>query len=162
MRSASGREDFLADALRAGEVAFPAGDSVVEPFVDLEDLADVAVAALTTPAPPDAAGLVHEITGPRSLSFGQATEEIAASLRRSVTYREIGGEEFAARLVALGLPPEAAGGLVGLFAEVLDGRNARPTDQVSRVLGRPASDFADFADAAARAGAWSTAPTARR
>jgi uncharacterized protein YbjT (DUF2867 family) len=152
-------EDFLLHAVGAGEVAFPAGDDVVEPFVDLEDLADVAVAALTAPG---SGGVVHEITGPRSLSFRRATEEIAAALGRPVTYRETSGEEFAAHLVAGGLPPDAAEGLVGLFAEVLDGRNARPTDEVTRVLGRPASDFADFAEAAARAGAWSAAPSARR
>ena len=148
-------EDFLADAVRTGEVAFPAGDGVVEPFVDLEDLADVAVAALTAPATSGVGGVVHEITGPRSISFRQAVEEIAASLGRSVTYREVGGGEFATQLVDAGLPREAAQGLVGLFAEVLDGRNARPTDEVSRILRRPASDFADFAEAAARAGAWS-------
>lgn len=39
-------EGFLADAIPSGEVAFPAGN-VEEPFVDVEDVAEVAAAALT-------------------------------------------------------------------------------------------------------------------
>src|SRR5215212_10696942 len=39
-------EDYLVDGVRSGEVALPARD-VPEPFVDAEDIADVAVAALT-------------------------------------------------------------------------------------------------------------------
>ena len=41
-------EGFLLDAVLAGEVALPAGD-VGEPFVDVDDIADVAVAALRKP-----------------------------------------------------------------------------------------------------------------
>ena len=40
------------------------------------------------------------------------------------------------------------------FTEALDGRNARVTNGVEQVLGRPARDFADFARHAAATGAW--------
>jgi len=150
-------EDFLAEAVAAGEVAFPAGDDVVEPFVDLDDLADVAVTALTGPGP---AGVVHEITGPRALTFRQATEEIATALGRPVAYRTVGDDEFVERLTAAGLPAEAAHGVVALFDEVLDGRNAEPTHGVALALGRPATDFGDYVRAAAASGCWALEPTA--
>jgi uncharacterized protein YbjT (DUF2867 family) len=152
-------EDFLAEAVAAGEVAFPAGDDVVEPFVDLDDLADVAVAALTASGP---AGVVHEVTGPRSLSFRQATEEIAAALGRPVAYRTVSDDEFVEQLTAAGLPAEAALGVVALFEEVLDGRNAAPTDGVAAALGRAATDFGDYARAAATAGSWASLPEVAR
>lgn len=41
-------EHFLLDAVRGGEIALPAG-MVVEPFLDVRDIADVAVKALTEP-----------------------------------------------------------------------------------------------------------------
>ena len=43
-------EAFLLEPLKAGILALPAGD-VPEPFVDVEDIADVAVAALTEDGP---------------------------------------------------------------------------------------------------------------
>jgi uncharacterized protein YbjT (DUF2867 family) len=42
-------EDYLLDPIRAGEVVRPAVDTQLDPFVDADDVADVAVAALTEP-----------------------------------------------------------------------------------------------------------------
>ena len=58
----------MVDGVLAGEVALPAGD-VPEPFVDVEDIADVAVAALTEDGHH---GQVYELTGPRALTFDEA------------------------------------------------------------------------------------------
>ena len=55
-----------------GEVALPVGD-VGEPFVDADDIADVAVAALTEDGH---AGELYELTGPRLLTFADAVAEI--------------------------------------------------------------------------------------
>ena len=52
----------------AGELALPVGD-MPEPFVDVDDIADVAVAALTEDGH---AGRVYELTGPRLLTFADA------------------------------------------------------------------------------------------
>ena len=45
-----------------------------------------------------------------------------------------------------------------MFRTVLDGRNAMLTDDVTRALGRAATDFADYVRAAAAAGAWQIEP----
>ncbi len=134
-------EDFLAESVVAGEFAFPAGE-VSEPFIDADDIADVATKALTEDGH---AGLVHEITGPRLLTFAEAAAEISAALGRPVRYVPVSAAEFAAGLVAAGVEPEFAGPLSELLAEVLDGRNESVTDGVQQVLGRPPRGFADFA-----------------
>ncbi|MGH2671222.1 MAG: SDR family oxidoreductase, partial [bacterium] len=54
-------ENFLLESVRAGEIALPAGDAV-EPFVDADDIADVAVAALTEDGHDSE---IYELTGPR-------------------------------------------------------------------------------------------------
>ena len=136
--------------LLAGELALPAGDAG-EPFVDADDIADVAVAALTEDGH---AGEVYEVTGPRLLTFAEAVGEIARASGRDLRYTTIGIEDFGAGLAAEGVPEEEIGLLSYLFTEVLDGRNAHLTDGVERALGRPPRDFADFAWAAAANGAW--------
>ena len=54
-------------------------------------------------------------------------------------------QDYVAALVSAGLAEEDATGLAYLFAEVLDGRNARLESGISDVLGREARDFRDFA-----------------
>jgi uncharacterized protein YbjT (DUF2867 family) len=144
-------EGFLADAVRAGVLALPAG-GVAEPFVDVDDLADVAVAALTARAAPDR---VHETTGPRLLTFAEAAAELSAAARHEVRYVPLSGPEFVAGLVDEGLPADFAAALGALFGTVLDGRNAAAAGGVAEALGRPPRDFTDYARAAAATGVWS-------
>jgi uncharacterized protein YbjT (DUF2867 family) len=143
-------ESFLLDAVREGVVALPVAD-VGEPFVDIDDLADVAVAALTEEGH---AGATYEVTGPRLLTFAQAAAEIAQAAGREVRFVGAPADEYAAGLAAAGLPPTEADLITYLFGEVLDGRNAHLTDGVQQALGRPPRDFADFARGAAATGVW--------
>ena len=143
-------ETHFRDPVAAGELVLPAGD-MPEPFVDAEDIADVAVAALTEDGH---AGQLYELTGPRLLSFADATAEIAAAAGRPVRFVGVGGDEYASALAAEGVPPGEVALINYLFAEVLDGRNAHLTDGVQRALGRPPRDFGDFAREAAAAGIW--------
>ena len=143
-------EAHFREPLLAGELALPAGD-VGEPFVDTDDIADVAVAALTEEGH---AGEVYEVTGPRLLTFADAVEEIGRAAGRALAYTRIGIDDFANGLARAGVPDDEAGLLRYLFTEVLDGRNARVTDGVQRALGRPPRDFSEFARAAAAGGAW--------
>lgn len=143
-------EDFLADAISDGLVAFPA-DSVVEPFVDVEDIADIAAAALTEDRH---VGAIYEVTGPRLLTFADAVAEIADAVGRKIGYLPVSPQEFESGMVAGGVPAEFAAQLTGLFIEVLDGRNTQLTDGVRRALGREPRDFADYARDAAAGGAW--------
>jgi uncharacterized protein YbjT (DUF2867 family) len=146
-------EHFLADPVREGVIALPAGD-VAEPFIDVEDVAEIAVAALTTD---DHVGVVHELTGPRLLTFHDAAAEISAALGRTVVYVPVSFSEYAGAAAAAGVPREEIGPLTELFSRVLDGHNAFVTDDVERALGRPACDFADYARRAAASGTWDVA-----
>jgi uncharacterized protein YbjT (DUF2867 family) len=143
-------ESYFREPLLEGELALPAGD-VGEPFVDADDIADVAVAALTRDGHE---GRVYEVTGPRLLTFAQAVEEIARATGRDLRFMSIGIDDFAAALARGGVPEEEVGLLRYLFSKVLDGRNARVTDGVELALGRLPRDFADYARAAAADGAW--------
>jgi uncharacterized protein YbjT (DUF2867 family) len=148
-------EDYWVEGVRSGELALPAGE-VPEPFVDADDIADVAVAALTDDRH---IGELYELTGPRLLSFADAVDEIAQAAGRDVRYVPISLEEFAAAAAAQDAPPELIELLTRLFGEVLDGRNARLTDGVRRALGREPRDFSDYARGAAARGVWNQEAT---
>ena len=143
-------ESFMAEGILAGELALPA-DGVPEPFVDVEDIADIALAALTGD---DHAGELYELTGPRPLTFGDAVAEIAAATGRAIAYVPTPIDAYAAALTGAGVPPVEVALITYLFGEVLDGRNARVADGVQRALGRPPRDFGDYARDAAASGAW--------
>jgi uncharacterized protein YbjT (DUF2867 family) len=143
-------EDYMLDHVVSGEIRLPAGD-VPTPFVDADDIADVAVAALTDSRH---AGRVYEVTGPRSLTFAEVAAEIGRAAGRDVRYVPVSLEQHAVEAAAHGVPAEVIELLTYLFSEVIDGRNAATTDGVRRALGREPRDFADYARAVAATGAW--------
>jgi uncharacterized protein YbjT (DUF2867 family) len=148
-------EDFWRDLVVSGEVALPAGE-VPEPFVDADDIADVAVAALTDDRH---IGETYELTGPRLLTFAEAVDEIARATGREIRFVPISIEDFAAVAAAEGVPGEVIELLTYVFSEVLDGRNAHLADGVQRALGREPRDFSDYAREAAASGVWDPGAT---
>ena len=144
-------EGYFREPLLAGELALPAAEVPV-PFVDADDIADVAVAALT-----DArhVGQLYELTGPRLLRFDEAVAEIARASARPLRYVPLTVDEFAAGMSEAGVAEDVVSFLGHLFREVLDGRNAHLADGVQRAHGRPARDFRDYARDTAATGAWS-------
>ena len=151
-------EHFLLQPVRDGVIALPAGD-VAEPFVDVDDIADIAAAALTEAGH---AGEAYEVTGPRLLTFADVADELTRATGRHVSYLAVTPEEYVAAAVDHGVPAEEAGPLAELFSRVLDGRNAHLADGVRRALSRPPRDFADYAAAAAATGVWDVSPNGER
>lgn len=145
-------EGYLRDPVLDGMIALPAG-AVREPMVDVDDIADVAVAALTEERH---SGQLYELTGPRLLSFNETAAELSAAIGRDIQYVPITFDEFHTALHEIG-GPLIADVFTGIARETLDGRNERLGDGVQRALGREPRDFADFCHAAAAAGAWQRA-----
>ena len=133
-------EAFWAEEIATGSLTM-VESTVGEPFVDADDLADVAVAALLDP---EHVGRTHELTGPRLMTFRDVAHEIGSAYGRPIAYRQLPVADYVAVMVSAGLPPEDATGLAYLFDEVLDGRNAHVASGVDDVLGRQARDFQDF------------------
>jgi uncharacterized protein YbjT (DUF2867 family) len=142
-------EGFFRPAVLAGELALPLGD-LRQAFVDADDIAAVAAAALTEDGH---AGQRYELTGPRALSFGEALEIIGRASGRSVRFRGT-AEDYLAAQAALGAPVEQTQQEVEAFARLREAGDARPTGVVRRVTGREPKDFERYAAEAAAAGAW--------
>ena len=93
-------EHFLLEPVLEGVIALPAAD-IAEPFIDVTDVADVAVAALTRDGH---AGKVYELTGPRLLTFAAVAAELARATGRDVRYVPITSAEYAEAAARAGRP----------------------------------------------------------
>jgi uncharacterized protein YbjT (DUF2867 family) len=143
-------ENFFLEPLLAGEVVVPLG-LAAEPFVDVEDIADIAFAALTSSVH---ARQLYELTGPSAISFGDAVALIAAATQRDIELVEVPAPAYREALEGMGMPNGDVELVMYLFTTVLDGRNIATTNGVERALGRPARSFSDYVQRTAATGIW--------
>ena len=143
-------ESFMLDGILAGELVLPAGDTV-EPFIDADDIADVAVAALTEDGHRNR---LFEVTGPRALSFAECIQEIAATIGRPLKYTQVPVDDYIKALQDQGVPENMQWLLHELFTVVFDGRNSPVMPGVEQALGRPATDFSRYVQKTVATGIW--------
>lgn len=143
-------EGEFAGMVLDGAITLPAAD-IPEPFIDVNDIADVAVAALTEDGH---AHEVYEVTGPRLLTFTELAEEISHAAGRPVQFVPVPSDAFSSAIAESGAPKDVAWLLNYLFDTVLDGRNAYLADGVQRALEREPADFSEFARRIAARGVW--------
>ncbi|MFB6811540.1 NmrA family NAD(P)-binding protein [Streptomyces sp. NPDC056387] len=122
-------------------------------FVDADDIAAVAVRALTDVHAP-CTDLV--LTGPETLSHDDVAAIVAEVTGRPVVHRSLSHEELRDRLAAL-MPEEFAAMLAGMDRAIEGGAEDRVTDSVERLTGRPPRGFRAFAERELR-GAGRNAP----
>lgn len=146
-------EGAFIDMVLGGAITLPAGETP-EPFVDVDDIADVAVAALTEDGHQ---GEIYEVTGPRLMTMADIAKDLSAATGREIAFVDVPHDAFLGELTKSGAPKDVVWMLDYLFSTVLDGRNAYLTDGVERALGRAPKDFADYARDVAATGAWRVA-----
>lgn len=145
-------EGYLRDPILAGVLPMPGG-MIQEPIIDIDDIADVVVAALTEEGHK---GALYEVTGPRLLSFADMARVLSQATGRPIQHIPITFEDFHANIASSG-GDFVADVFTAIARETLDGRNANVCDGVERALGRPARAFEAYAEKAAGSGAWSAA-----
>jgi uncharacterized protein YbjT (DUF2867 family) len=143
-------EGFMYETLLDDVVRLPAGP-VPEPFVDADDIADVAVAALTDDKH---IGKLYELTGPQAITFADAVAEVARATGRDIRLEQIPVEDFTAGMREAQVPSVFVDLVVSLFTEVLDGRNVAVADGVREALGREPKPFAQYVRETAATGVW--------
>jgi uncharacterized protein YbjT (DUF2867 family) len=143
-------EGFMIEGILNGELVLPAGQTV-EPFIDVDDIADVAVAALTRP---ELRNRLFEVSGPRALNFEQCAAEISEAVGYPVSYTQVPIDDFIKVLRDQGVPEDVLWLMRELFTVVFDGRNSSPTSGVEDALGRPATDFSEYVRKVMATGAW--------
>lgn len=133
-------EGFLTDGLRTGVLRIPTGDGSAT-WIDAEDIADVAVAALTEPGHH---GRTYEMSGPRALTVAQAVAEISEALGSPIRYEPVPVDEYRSELVEQGWPEEAAQEMVSALSAIRRSLEAKVSPGVREALGREPRDFTEF------------------
>lgn len=143
-------EDFLLPSVLSGELRLPAGTGK-EAFVDADDIAEVAVAALTDDRHN---GRLYEVTGPRLLSFAEIADEITRGAGHDVQYVPLDPDTFVAEQVALGVPADWAYMLSAMYQDIANEKLQTVSGDVEAVLGKPARDFSTFVSKMANDVVW--------
>lgn len=143
-------EYFFLDPIKAGVLAAPQAETKI-PFIDLDDVADVALKALVEDR---FANEVLELTGPDLINFEEVVEEISDATGRDIQYIPVSIEEYTQMLRDHQVPEDFVWLITYLFTNVLDGRNASTTNNIEKILGRPAKSFSTFAREIAAMGIW--------
>ena len=133
-------EGLFAQFLLDGSVALPVGD-VKEPFVDIDDIADIAFDSLLNDIHKNK---LYEVTGPELLSFSDVVEAFNQAYHRKAAFHQVSPSLFSENLTRLGVDENAIAMLHYLFTEVLDGRNANLADGVKLAIGRAPTSFKTF------------------
>ncbi|GAA3884540.1 NAD(P)H-binding protein [Saccharothrix violaceirubra] len=139
-------EGFFAADVRSGELRLPGGDGAVT-YIDVDDIADVVVAALTEDGH---SGEIYDLSGDEALTLHEVAATISEHAGREVRYVPITVERYVEELLARGWPAD--------FADVIEplreGRDEHVSDGVGRALGRKPRTFAEFAATTAAQGGW--------
>ena len=110
--------------------------------IDTRDIADVAVAALTSEGH---AGQTYVLTGPEVLTMAEVAARLSAALGKTIEYVNLPPEEIKARMVSAGMPDWRADVWVKLAGMISLGIANKVTPAVKDVLGREPRSIDQFA-----------------
>lgn len=146
-------ESFFLEPILEGFVALPQAEAKV-PYVDTDDIADVAVAALLGE---EHNGKIYQLTGPRQLTFKEVIQEISDASGRDIAFTPIALPAYTQVMKQQGVPADFVWLIEYLFSEVLGNpNNAEITHDIEKVLGRKPKDFSQYVKETVATGIWNT------
>ena len=144
-------ESFFLEPILEGFVALPQAEAKV-PYVDTDDIADVAVEALLNDKHN---GKIYQLTGPRLLTFREAIQEISSATGKSISFTPITLPAYTKAMKQQGVPADFVWLVEYLFSEVLGNpSNSEITNDIENILGRKAIDFSDYVNETVKTGVW--------
>lgn len=131
---------FRSEIISKGEIFLPAADATTS-FVDVRDIASVAVTALLSNKHRDQA---FTLTGGESLSHREVASVLSQHLLRPVVYRSATEDGYSASLRSQGFEERDINEMLRLFEVVRQGEHAPVHDDIERLLERPPHTFHQF------------------
>ena len=144
-------ESFFLDPIKSGNVALPMADVLI-PFVDVNDIAEVAATVLLD----DTYNRdVIEVTGPELITFKDIVTMISESSKRSLNFHDISLDQYINGMKTMNIPKEVVWLIEYLFTHVLTNpKNQLIANDIEHVLGRKAKPFINYARETAKTGVW--------
>ena len=125
-------------------IYLPAGDGKVS-FVDVRNIAAVAVQALTANEEGLHSGKAYTITGPEAISYGEAAKILSEYIGRSISYVSISEDDAHKAIINMGMSDWHTNILLELLMLSREGYLSSVTHDVEAVTGNKPISFAEFA-----------------
>ena len=124
------------------------------PYVDTEDIADVAVACLLNK---EHNGKIYQLTGGRLLTFRDAIQEISKETGKEIVFTPISLSAYTNAMKEQGVPADFVWLVEYLFSEVLmNPIISEITNDIEKVLGRKPIDFTEYVKNTVKTGVWNS------
>lgn len=130
---------WIGPARVTGELRLPAGQALIAP-VSRDDVAEAA-AVLT--ATSDGSNVAYDMTGPRAYSFDEIADLAGKAFGTRIRYIPCSPSEYLRRAWAE-MPDPWPHAFTTLFASIAQGRYAKVSTDIAKLLGRPAEELKDF------------------
>lgn len=131
-------ESFFLDPILSGEVALPMSNVLI-PFVDANDIAEVAATVLLDN---NYNGKTIEVTGPELITFKDIIHTISTVTNRNLSFHEITLQQYIEGMRQMQLPEDVIWLIEYLFSNVLTNpNNQKISNDIEQVLGRKARTF---------------------
>lgn len=125
-------------------IYLPAGDGKVS-FVDVRDIAAVAVQTLTGNEGGLYSGKAYTITGPQAISYGDAAEILSEHIGRNISYVSISEDDARKAIIDMGMSDWHTNILLELLKLSREGYLSSISSEVETVTGKKPISFAKFA-----------------
>ena len=132
----------VADICQRDEVFVPAGGGRTN-FIDVADIAEAAAVVLTESGH---LGRAYELTGSQALTYDEIAATLSHACGRTIEYARPSRKEFAARMKAAGHDAEFVSVMGAIYLIARLGMAAGTTGELERLIGRPPTTFAQFAE----------------
>ncbi len=126
-----------------GVIRGPAGEGRLS-AVARDDVAEVAAQVLRAAGDGTHDGVAYDVTGPEALTLAEVATQLQAASGRPVSFHDESEAEAYDSRSRFNAPPFEVEGWVTSYQSIGAGEMARVSDDVERVIGRPASTFRQF------------------
>jgi uncharacterized protein YbjT (DUF2867 family) len=131
----------LEGAKGQGEICVPAGREKAS-FIDMRDIAAVAVAALTTQGHMNRA---YTLTGPKALDHYEMAKILSRVTGQNVEYMPVSDEDMRATLKSANYADDSIEMVIVLYQFLREGRLEAVSPDVANILGRQPISFEQYA-----------------
>jgi len=117
------------------------GDGKV-PFIDVDDIAEVATQALICEQPFNRDMI---LTGPESLTYDQVAEQITHASGKHVKHHSLTERQLRTRFIESGMDDKYADILTAMDTAIANGSENQLSHEVEKIIGRAPTSFSSFA-----------------
>jgi len=133
---------FMSETIKAESTFYSASGVAKISHVDVRDIAEVAVKALTEPTH---AGKAYTLTGSEALTYDELAQALSTVLGRSISHISLVPDDLKQAMLAEGMPQAIADRMLDLERYYRKGRANRITNDIKQVTGHEPRRFEQYA-----------------